>query len=130
MLGNVWESGHRMEWLSGMLMGRPGDENERTRPEQSVEVNWESLLDDMTPEGMSCDNQLIAGKEIFLVDHLLSKEECLRLIDAANQTGFGKTNYPKHYRGNLRLNIWQIVFIFVSFNIFHRPWSKMNQCGV
>ena len=92
-----------MEWLSGMLMGRPGDENERTRPEQSVGVNWESLLDDMTPEGMSCDNQFISGKEIFLVDHLLSKEECLRLIDAANQTGFGKTNYPKHYRGNLRL---------------------------
>jgi prolyl 4-hydroxylase len=91
-----------MEWISGMW-GRTSD-NELIRPEKSVEANWESFLDEgMVPEDILCDDQFIPGKEVFLIDNFLSKQECLRLIDAANEAGFGKTQYPKHYRGNLRL---------------------------
>jgi hypothetical protein len=108
-----------MEWVSGLMMGRKSD-NELTRPEKSVEVNWESLLDEIAPEDICCDDQFIPGKEIFLIDHFLSKQECLRLIDAANEAGFGKTDYPKHYRGNLRL-------ITVDKHLADRLYSRLLQ---
>jgi len=34
---------------------------------------------------------------------ILSEGECCRLISAAELIGFGRTSYPQHYRGNLRL---------------------------
>jgi len=40
---------------------------------------------------------------MFIVPELFSQDECDRLIASGELIGFGKTNYPKHYRGNLRL---------------------------
>jgi len=40
---------------------------------------------------------------LLLLHELLSVGECERLIGAAEQHGFGYTDYPKSYRGNTRL---------------------------
>jgi len=40
---------------------------------------------------------------ILLLPSLLSGNECAALVEAAERVGFGATNYPKSYRGNLRL---------------------------
>lgn len=45
----------------------------------------------------------IRGKDIILVNSLLLPEECLSLISASESCGFGRTDFPKRYRGNLRL---------------------------
>jgi hypothetical protein len=91
-----------MEWLGRVLWP---EQNELERWEKTVEVSWESLLDsESETETPPIDASLpVPGKEIFLLNNFLSKQECLRIIDAANSSGFGKTNYPKYYRGNLRL---------------------------
>jgi len=34
---------------------------------------------------------------------IFSESECKRLIASGEEIGFGKTNYQKEYRGNLRL---------------------------
>jgi hypothetical protein len=89
-----------MEWL-GLWKKREASEAERY--EKNVEVTWEALLDDERAETEITLTQPVPGKEIFVLDNFLSKQECLRLIDASNDVGFGKTSYPKSYRGNLRL---------------------------
>lgn len=45
----------------------------------------------------------IAGEEIYLIRNAFTAEECNALIAEAEKHGFGKTNYRKEYRGNLRL---------------------------
>ena len=34
---------------------------------------------------------------------IFSKDECKRLIESGEEIGFGKTNFQKEYRGNLRI---------------------------
>lgn len=41
--------------------------------------------------------------KLLLLESLVSEQECDRLNRAAEAVGFGKTNYPQDYRGNLRL---------------------------
>lgn len=43
------------------------------------------------------------GKDIFLLYHLLSRDECASVIKETENFGYGRTNYLKCYRGNLRL---------------------------
>ena len=40
---------------------------------------------------------------MIIVPKLFSQDECARLIASGELIGFGKTDYPKNYRGNLRL---------------------------
>jgi len=47
--------------------------------------------------------QPLPEKEVLLVDDLFSAYECAVLLGKAEEHGFGATNYPKRYRGNLRL---------------------------
>jgi len=44
-----------------------------------------------------------APGSLRLISNLLSESECNALIVAAERVGFGRTDYPKAYRGNLRL---------------------------
>eukprot|EP00854_Cymbomonas_tetramitiformis_P016567 gene16567-19678_t len=41
--------------------------------------------------------------EAFQVEDLFSEAECQHLLEKAEDFGFGKTEYPPSYRGNLRL---------------------------
>lgn len=112
------------------------EENELIRHEKTVVTNWEGLLDEITPE-MTC-TMPVEGKEILLLDNFLSKDECLRIIHAANEEGFGKTDYPKHYRGNLRLiasdqglaaRLYLRILNFVP-HVVEEDGHKWNICGL
>ena len=61
----------------------------------NVNVNWNYYLINETPKQLTIRN-IREGKEIFLIDNFLSKEEYSRV-------GYGTTNYPKHYCDNWRL---------------------------
>merc|ERR1711871_682179 len=43
------------------------------------------------------------GREVYLIEASFTLGECAALVAAAEQYGFGATDYPKGYRGNLRL---------------------------
>jgi len=43
--------------------------------------------------------------DAFYFRGFLTKSECLSIIKEAENLGFGRTHYPKHYRGNLRLMV-------------------------
>lgn len=69
---------------------------------REIEVNtdWKGTLE-KTSRALSAEQ--FQNEEVWLVNELLSAEECTRLLVAAEQKGFGATQYPKGYRGNLRL---------------------------
>mmetsp|Transcript_55124 Transcript_55124/g.102069 ORF Transcript_55124/g.102069 Transcript_55124/m.102069 type:complete len:268 (+) Transcript_55124:57-860(+) len=67
--------------------------------EIEVSTRWGSILKD-EPE---CQSEQIGNREVWVVDGLFTEEECNGLLEASEQHGFGTTNYPKSYRGNLRL---------------------------
>jgi hypothetical protein len=48
-------------------------------------------------------------RKLLLLDSLLDEPECLRLNEAAEAIGYGRTGYPKDYRGNLRLIITDLA---------------------
>lgn len=68
--------------------------------EISVSTDWSSLLG-ATPKGLVA--RQINGHEVWLVDGLLSADECDALISTSEHHGFGPTDFVKSYRGNLRL---------------------------
>lgn len=41
---------------------------------------------------------IIPGKDVFLLNPCFTSEECKKLIAAAEEIGYGRTNYPKKYR--------------------------------
>mmetsp|Transcript_14877 Transcript_14877/g.15594 ORF Transcript_14877/g.15594 Transcript_14877/m.15594 type:complete len:277 (+) Transcript_14877:52-882(+) len=125
--------------------------SETERPEININVNWKHLLDQKVNKEQEEEEeniqkeitvtQLIRDKEIFLIDNLLSKEECQRIINTSNEVGFGKTNYPKHYRGNLRLIVndnklaevlWERIVNFVPQTVIEdgSTWTSygLNDC--
>lgn len=79
--------------------------------EQQIESAWASVLE---PAEANAERELrrepLPGRavpkmfpEAFVVRQLLTVAECERLLEASEAVGYGKTNYPKLYRGNLRL---------------------------
>ena len=70
------------------------------RSETIVCSDWGSLLE-------TCQSPITArtvgSHKIWLVDGLLSSDECTQLLSRAEGHGFGKTHYEPSYRGNLRL---------------------------
>jgi len=82
--------------------------------EKEVESDWAGLLQDGCPEELKYGNVQLAsgeaaeipsGYDAFVLEHLFTEDECQRLVSASEEAnmGYGKTNYPKEYRGNLRL---------------------------
>jgi len=78
-------------------------ENARLRPQKSPEAS-----------------AYAEGGRLFTVESLFSSSECARLIDAAEAIGFGKTSYPKSYRGNLRL-------ITVDHSLGQAVWLRLRE---
>ncbi len=67
-----------------------------------------SNLSTLLNEGFNFDSPLrketpIPRKDVMLIHSCFTSEECVKLIDAAESYGYGRTNFPKKYRGNLRL---------------------------
>ena len=77
-------------------------------PEIDVCTAWAPLLQPtataaLRPESDPAAVAYAAGSRLLTVAGIFSPDECTRLIDAADGIGFGRTNYAKAYRGNLRL---------------------------
>lgn len=72
-------------------------------PEILITTDWSVLLDKAVPEATISMPDAKNFDQVYKVSGLLSGSECSRLVTAQEHKGFGFTNYPKHYRGNLRL---------------------------
>lgn len=70
--------------------------------EVSVKTDWARVLQARTPPA-SLQARQLHGEEAWLVEGLLSPEECQALIHKSEEHGFGPTDFVKSYRGNLRL---------------------------
>jgi len=83
--------------------------------EISIKSSWAALLDEaggdaqqplLRPralEGEPAQTYADGGGTLVVLENLFSPTECARLLQAADAVGFGRTSYPKAYRGNLRL---------------------------
>ena len=71
-----------------------------TRLETHVSSDWGSLL---KARQAPITARTAGSGKIWLVDELLSKDECAQLLSRAEAHGFGTTHYEHSYRGNLRL---------------------------
>lgn len=91
----------------GAASAEPANESEGKRVpnvqvphEIEVCTHWAALLDAEPPPPAL---QRVGAHEVWLLT-LFSTGECERLLAAAESHGFGRTNYPQAYRGNLRLS--------------------------
>jgi hypothetical protein len=100
--------------------------------ERKIESNWcEDALgiikldegggeDDVKTESFHMEREdVIPGKEVFLLNPCFTPQECKNIIDAAEMEGYGRTSYPKKYRGNYRL-------ITTDDNLASLLWSRMK----
>jgi hypothetical protein len=99
----VKERGDKCEEKEGV-----SDEKEEEEEEEESDLKWKMKKENVLPD-----------KEVFLLSPCFSPEECLKIIAAAEAKGFGRTNYPKHYRGNYRL-------ITTDINLASVLWSRMQ----
>lgn len=82
-----------------------------THPEIEAHTDWAGLLAPAVavPTAPTPLDTLEARKRydpdrlLLLMDTVLAEAECERLNKAAEAIGFGRTDYPQDYRGNLRL---------------------------
>lgn len=77
------------------------------KPERSIRSDWACRYLAHTPSqaarhALPAEAARDAGS-LILIESLLSGAECSALVKAAEREGFGTTDYPKSYRGNLRL---------------------------
>ncbi len=77
--------------------------SESVPDEIEISTEWEDLIsENHLPLTLRTP---IENVDIHLIDQLFTNAECTRLLQEAEKNGFGKTNYRKDYRGNLRLTI-------------------------
>ena len=60
------------------------------------------------------------GARLLVLEGLFSEGECAALLQAADAVGFGRTNYSKCYRGNLRL-------ITVDESLTAATWARLRE---
>eukprot|EP00929_Paragymnodinium_shiwhaense_P004173 TRINITY_DN104916_c0_g1_i1.p1 TRINITY_DN104916_c0_g1~~TRINITY_DN104916_c0_g1_i1.p1 ORF type:complete len:288 (+),score=41.72 TRINITY_DN104916_c0_g1_i1:139-1002(+) len=69
--------------------------------EIKVHTTWAEVLGGSAPLGLEV--RQLYGEEVWLVDGLLSPDECRALVRKSEEHGYGPTDFVKSYRGNLRL---------------------------
>lgn len=88
-----------------------------------VHTDLSSLLDlNHVP---SSKKHIIEGRDVFLVELFLSKEECERIISTTESFGYGKTEFTKSYRGNQRLRCEDPTLAMALFERL-RPFIPME----
>jgi hypothetical protein len=106
--------------------------NETQRAELKIESNWAIHLNKQHTKclrtSLSGDNRGLFP-QAFLISNVFSRDECKSLIGTAESVGFGRTQYPHDYRGNLRLitvdkslstHVWHRIRSFVPPYVRHR----------
>jgi hypothetical protein len=110
-------------------------------PEKKIHAAWAEHMDPEAPA--TSVTSTAYDNEIFTLGNLFSVAECDRLIQASEGkgNGYGKTNYAKKYRGNLRListdqtlaaTLWRRMQPFVSAQVQRSGyvWEAigLNEC--
>jgi len=105
--------------------------------EIKVQTSWGCLLDPCPPVPIVTK---VEGREVWIVENLLSRRECATLLAAAESYGFGMTGYDQEYRGNLRLittdktlgaALWDRLRPLVPGQLLIKhPWDAcgLNEC--
>jgi len=100
-------------------------------PEIKITTAWDYLLDESPPANTHSeelgtavspymkDKALTGMSGLTLVHELFTLAECKRLIEAAEDYGFGYTPYEKAYRGNTRL-------ITVDASLASAMWERLK----
>jgi len=113
--------------------------------EKKVATAWSCLLDTAGVSQIKSEHDIPPAYEAFYLQHVFSSEECEELIstseDEALGFGYGDTNYPKKYRGNLRLittdrslsgAVWNRIKDFIPSTVQLRglTWEAtgLNEC--
>ena len=125
------------------IMSTAAATKQKSRREILITSNWSTELteeEDTPPTPVLlpplCNPPL---PETFVIDHLFSNEECLRLIEMSELHGYGHTDYPQEYRGNLRLittdmglatKVWERLKPFVPFEITNDDGTKWRAVGL
>lgn len=93
-------------------------QGELEREKTLYKADWMSCIDKtLTPKIYRVDVPNV--EEAFCLYNVFTKEESKALICAMEKEGFGKTSYPKKYRGNLRLMLHEKNFAEIL-------WSRMK----
>ena len=92
--------------------------------EIEVRTAWAPLLDTDAPVARvrpekAGDAAKYADGRLISVDCVFTPDECERLVAAADAIGFGRTSYPKSYRGNMRL-------ITVDESLAGAVWQRLR----
>jgi len=91
-----------MAGLAGARAGAAAKRLDRDVSEHLATTNWATHLDPESPRPIvtkPCPD----FDEVYHFKGLLTPGEAGALVTASEEEGYGCTNYPKHYRGNLRL---------------------------
>mmetsp|Transcript_30647 Transcript_30647/g.79596 ORF Transcript_30647/g.79596 Transcript_30647/m.79596 type:complete len:542 (+) Transcript_30647:49-1674(+) len=93
-------------------------------PEIKIGSSWGQLLGSSTRVRVrtlqaAAAREYAAEGRLLILEQLFSQTECARLLQAAEAVGFGSTNYPKNYRGNLRL-------ITVDKSLADAAWERLR----
>mmetsp|Transcript_57075 Transcript_57075/g.144889 ORF Transcript_57075/g.144889 Transcript_57075/m.144889 type:complete len:465 (-) Transcript_57075:234-1628(-) len=119
-------------------LGGPGaTRSADLRKEIKVQAHWSRLLDSQVAPTV----QRVGEHEVWLIRGLLSRQECAALVAASEGHGFGGTDYPKEYRGNLRLiatdlGLAEIMWtrlqplVPTTLDMMHVKWQAcgLNEC--
>jgi len=103
-------------------MGNKSTQSNKVKWEIQVQSSWADTLR-LHPyvKDLASSESVVGEKadDIFVVPNIFSRDECHALIYAAEEFGFGETNYVKAYRGNLRL-------ITYDFSLAQLVWSRLK----
>ena len=94
-------------------------------PEKKCNVKWGKFLNNNNTIPVTKQNEkhnIPIEYEAYYLANLFSREECNDLITASedtNECGYGTTDYPKQYRGNLRL-------IITDYSLTNIVWERVK----
>ena len=90
-----------------------------TTPEIRISSEWNKLLSSDPNCPHVSVKPFLPDKEIILLNDVFSQSECSALVSEAEKHGFGHTDYPHSYRGNLRL-------ITTDFSLADALWARIK----
>jgi hypothetical protein len=100
-----------MQFMTSLVKFLEMKRKAAVKAEIEVKTKWSDVLKSIHHDNEDQGKKMLSSginyfipdiQDIFTVS-VFSQEECASLINAAESYGFGETEYPKAYRGNLRL---------------------------
>jgi aromatic ring-cleaving dioxygenase len=98
----------------------PNKTTKEAAQEILIESSWGSLLESNMMKNITIPDQPDLPNDTYLLDNLFNPTEITLLLTEAEKVGFGRTDYPKNYRGCLRLMTTDVSLAKVV-------WERMKQ---